>query len=170
MTAQGPPIAGVQLVEPLPAIARKRLVTGDPLREQQTLDEVSSADDFERAFNEISQHHLQGVVLTQDGLFNSGTPVRERISRLALEHNLPMIAYTKPMAVDGALLSYGPDNPAIFRRAGVFIDKILKGAKPTDLPVEQPSKFEFFINMKTAKELGLTMPPSLLARADGVVE
>ena len=78
--------------------------------------------------------------------------------------------YSKETVDAGALASYGPSNYGIFRRSGYYIDKILKGAKPSELPVEQPTRFEFIVNLKTAKALGLTVPPTLLARADEVIE
>ena len=95
---------------------------------------------------------------------------RKRIVRWAAEHRLPTVYGSREAVDDGGLLAFGPSMPAIFRRAAVFVDKILKGAKPADLPVEQPTKFELVINLKTAKALGLTIPPSVLARADEVIE
>jgi putative ABC transport system substrate-binding protein len=83
---------------------------------------------------------------------------------------MPIIAFAKELSRSGMLMSYGPNIPGIFMRAGVFIDKILKGAKPSDSPVGQPTKFELFVNGKTAKAIGLAVPPTLLARADEVVE
>jgi len=97
-------------------------------------------------------------------------PERGRMAELALRHRLPSIAEGKEFVEAGALMSYAPDLSAILRRAAVFVDKILKGAKPGELPVEQPTKFELVINLKTAKALGLIIPPSLLARADQVIE
>jgi putative ABC transport system substrate-binding protein len=141
----------------------------DPLGVSITPIEVATTGEFEQAFAAMNQRKLQGVVLGQDGLFFSDMASAERLARLALHHKLPMIAYRRELAQGGALMAYGPDNPASFRRVGVFIDKILKGAKPADLPVEQPSKFEFFINLDTAKALGVTVPRSLLARADEVI-
>ncbi len=130
--------------------------------------EVRTPDDFEKAFSEISKKGLQGVVTTQDGLIYNEQP---RMIRLALQHRLPLIGYSREMAVNGALMSYGPNNAAMFRRAGTFVDKILKGTKgPGDLPVEQPTKFELFINLKTAKALGLDISPLILSRADEVIE
>jgi len=95
---------------------------------------------------------------------------RASIAQLALAKRLPVFAATRLFAEAGALASYGADIPAVYKRAAVFIDKILKGAKPGDIPVEQPTKFDLVINLKTAKALGLTIPPSLLLQADHVIE
>ena len=93
-----------------------------------------------------------------------------RVTALAAKHRLPAIYFGRLFPNNSGLISYGPDIPDLFFRAGVYADKILKGAKPSDLPVELPTKFELVINMKTANALGLTVPPSLLARADEVIE
>jgi len=95
---------------------------------------------------------------------------RRRIADLAVTHRLPMMFAAKEYAEAGGLLSYGTDYLDLFRRAATYVDKILKGAKPADLPVEQPTKFELVINLKTAKALGLTIPPSLLQRADEIIQ
>jgi putative tryptophan/tyrosine transport system substrate-binding protein len=96
---------------------------------------------------------------------------RTRLVELAARHRLPTMYNQREFIVEaGGLMSYGPNLRDLFRRAAIYADKILKGAKPTDLPVEQPTKFELLINVKTAKALSLTIPPSLLARADEVVE
>jgi putative tryptophan/tyrosine transport system substrate-binding protein len=93
-----------------------------------------------------------------------------RIAELALANRLPTFGFGKAEAKAGELVSFGPDIPAAARRAAYFVDRILKGATPGDLPVEQPTKFELVINLKTAKALGLEIPPQLLARADEVIE
>jgi putative ABC transport system substrate-binding protein len=95
---------------------------------------------------------------------------RKRIGELALKHRLPTVVGSREYVEAGGLASYGTDFPDLFRRAAVYVDKILKGTKPGDLPIEQPTKFELVINLKTAKALGLTIPPSLLQRADQVIE
>ena len=123
---------------------------------------------------------LQGVVSAArtggaDGLVLMASPgitlVRERLAKLALENRLPAIYYNPGFAEAGGLLAYGPRASEFsWRRAAVFVDRILKGAKPGDLPIEQPTQFDLVVNLKTAKALGLTIPPSLLLRADRVIE
>jgi putative tryptophan/tyrosine transport system substrate-binding protein len=90
--------------------------------------------------------------------------------RLAQQHRLPAVYFLRTSVAQGALMSYGPDVYDMFQRSALYVDRILKGAKPADLPVQQPTKFELAINLKTAKALGLTVPDSLLARADEVIE
>ncbi len=94
----------------------------------------------------------------------------KRLADLALKHHLPNIGGGKEYTDAGLLMSYGPSYPELFRRVAVFVDKILKGAKPADLPVEQPTKFELVVNLKTTKALGLTIPQSVLLRADEVIQ
>jgi putative tryptophan/tyrosine transport system substrate-binding protein len=129
--------------------------------------EVREAGDFEGVFDRISDTRQQAVVLVQDGMFFAA---QQRIGDVGIRHKMPIIAFAKELCHSGALMSYGPSVPGIFMRAGVYIDKILKGAKPSDLPVEQPAKFELFLNSKTAKAIGLELPATLLARADEVIE
>jgi putative ABC transport system substrate-binding protein len=129
--------------------------------------EVREGKDLDGVFDRISQTRQQAVVLTQDGMFFAE---QRRIGELGIRHKIPIIAFTKELSHSGTLMSYGPSVPGIFMRSGVFIEKILKGAKPSDLPVEQPAKFELFVNGKTAKAIGVELPPALLARADEVIE
>ena len=95
---------------------------------------------------------------------------RSRITDLAASHKLPAIYYERALVMAGGLMSYGADLKNMSRRAATYVDKILKGAKPADLPVEQPTKFELVVNLKTAAALGLTIPPAILARADEINE
>jgi putative ABC transport system substrate-binding protein len=130
--------------------------------------EIRTAADIERAFSLITQSRLQGMCLTSDGLIYVE---QRRLAQLALDRNLPLIGYTREMAQwAGMLMTYGASNVALFNRAAYFVDKILKGAKPADLPVEQPTTIELLVNLKTAKALRLTLPPSLVGRADEVIQ
>ena len=148
-------------VEVAQTVARPLGVTVQPV-------EIRTPVDLEPAFSLVTQNRLQGVCLTSDGLIYVE---QERLAQLALDRNLPLIGYTREMTRwTGMLMTYGASNVALFNRGAYFVDKILKGAKPGDLPVEQPTKIELIINLKTAKALGLTIPPSLLARADQVIE
>jgi putative ABC transport system substrate-binding protein len=94
---------------------------------------------------------------------------RKQIADLAARHRLPAIFSRGDYVESGGLMSYGPDRAESYRRAAVMVDKILKGTKPSDVPVEQPTKFEFIVNLKAAKQIGLTLPPNVLARADRVI-
>ncbi|OGL05435.1 MAG: hypothetical protein A3I03_15520 [Candidatus Rokubacteria bacterium RIFCSPLOWO2_02_FULL_68_19] len=129
--------------------------------------EVRNADDVARALEAMTQKRPDAVIMFFDPL-TSG--YRVIISDFALKNRLPTIFGSREFAAAGGLMSYGPNIPELFRRAAVYVDKILKGAKPRDLPIEQPTKFELIVNLKTAKALGLTIPPSVLIRADQVVQ
>ena len=110
--------------------------------------EIRKADDLAPAFSRMRSEQIDGVIMSQDGLFYA---TRKDSADLALAHRLPMIVYSRETVEAGALASYGPSATALFYRAGAYIDKILKGAKPADLPVEQPTRFEFIINLKNAR-------------------
>src|SRR5262249_45759957 len=128
---------------------------------------VSAADKYEDAFKEATKARSAALAVTTNSLAISN---RKWIADLAARNRLPAI-YPRPDYVEsGGLMSYGPDQAEPYRRAAIFVDKILKGAKPSDLPVEQPTKFEFIINLKTAKQIGLTIPPTVLAWADKVIK
>ena len=128
---------------------------------------VRSLDELEQGFSVIANAHADALLVPPSGLF---VQQRDRIAQLALAAHMPTMSFSAEMAGAGVLMSYGTDAPDLFRRAATYVDKILKGAKPADLPVEQPTKFEFIINLKTANRLDLTIPPSVLARADKVIE
>jgi putative ABC transport system substrate-binding protein len=129
--------------------------------------EILSPGDLAPAFSKMAGDAVDGLVVTQDGLFYA---TRKEIADLALAQRLPSIVYSRETLEAGALASYGPDNYGIFRRTGVYVDRILKGAAPADLAVEQPTQFQFMINLKTAKALDLAIPPGVIARADEVLE
>jgi putative ABC transport system substrate-binding protein len=128
--------------------------------------EATTAEELDVAFASAAAQHADAIVDVGDALTFVQAP---RIIALAARHRLPANYFFRHYA-NGGLSVYGPDIADLFRRAGGYVDKILKGTKPSDLPVEQPTKFELLINMKTAKALGLTVPPSLLVRADEVIE
>lgn len=128
---------------------------------------VTSPDEIRPAIRAATQQHAGALIVLGDSLFVRNTG---RIAGWALEDRLPTTFLDRQSVVVGGLLSYGPNHVQVCDRAAVYVDKILKGAKPADLPVEEPSTFELVINMKTAKAIGLTVPPSLRARADRVIE
>jgi putative ABC transport system substrate-binding protein len=126
---------------------------------------VEGPREFDGAFAEMSKASAQAVVIQP--LFQ---PQTSKVVELAGKHRLALMSSYRDTTQAGGLISYSADHAAYFQRAAIFVDKILKGAKPSDLPIEQPNKFELMINLKTAKALGLTIPPSLLLRADQVIE
>jgi len=142
-------------------------IAASSLRVQVQLLDVRKAGDFGRAFDAAIKQRAGALVVGLDTL----TQTNHRfIVDLAAKHRLPTIYGTREFVDAGGLMGYGVSYPDLYRRAATYVDKILKGAKPADLPVEQPTKFDLVINLKTAKALGLTIPPSLLARADQVIE
>jgi putative ABC transport system substrate-binding protein len=128
--------------------------------------DILSPNAIETAFRTASKSRAEGVLVLGAFIFN---PHRARIAELATRSRFPAIYNAAEWAEAGGLMSYGTNVPDLFRRAATYVDKILKGAKPADLPVEQPTKFELVINLKTAKQIGLTIPPNVLARADRVI-
>jgi putative ABC transport system substrate-binding protein len=130
--------------------------------------DIRSGDDIPAAFDDGAKERAEGLLTTAESLF---VVHRARITELAARYRLPAIYPYSIQAVDaGGLMAYDVNTTELFRRAATYVDMILKGAKPSDLPVQQPTKFEFIINLKTAKVLGLTFPPGLLAIADKVIE
>ena len=129
--------------------------------------EVHSSNDLERAFQAAIRVRAGALLILDSPLFNTH---RTRIVNLAAKNRLPAMYGFRESAEVGGLMAYGPNLPDLWRHAAVFVDKILKGAKPADLPVEQPTRFELVINLRTAKTLGLTIPQSVLIRADQVIQ
>src|SRR5262249_12607644 len=129
--------------------------------------EVGSPDNVDSAFAMLGRERVEALLVPPDTTFYSR---RRQIADLAARTGLPAIYGYREHVEDGGLMSYGPDIPDQYRRPAIYVDKILKGAQPAELPVEQPTKIELVINLKTAKTLGLEVPPSLLARADEVIE
>jgi putative ABC transport system substrate-binding protein len=128
---------------------------------------VRGPDDLDKVFRTASTSGARALIQLSAPLISTHS---RRIADLTAKHRLPAISPFRLFVEAGGLMAYGPDLVEFFRRAATYVDKILKGAKPGDLPIEQPTKFEFVINLKTAKALGLTIPPSLLLRADQVIE
>ena len=129
--------------------------------------EARGPEDLDRAFSEITRARPGALTVLPSSMFISE---RRRLADLAAKNRLPAVYFVREFVDAGGLMAYGPNLPDLSRRAATYVDKILKGAKPGDLPVEQPTKFELVINLKTAKALGLTIPPSLLQRADEVIQ
>src|SRR5215475_13963567 len=128
---------------------------------------VRAADDLDRVFNALAREANGGLIVLSDlGMTNH----REALIALAAHHRVPVVYPFRYFAASGGLMSYGTDVPEVFRRAAAYVDHILKGTNPGDLPVQAPTKYDLVINLKTAKALGLTVPPSLLALADEVIE
>ena len=129
--------------------------------------EVSRNDDFERAFASMTNQHAQAFILTPNPVALTN---RDQITSLARKNHLPSMYAQEEYVQAGGLMSYGPSTPESLRRAATYVDKILRGAKPADLPVEQPTKFRLVIDLRTAKGLGLAIPASLIHRADEVIQ
>jgi len=134
---------------------------------QVQLLEVQGPDDFARVFAAATRERAQALFQVTSSLFATH---REMFIDLVAKSRLPVTCETRPFVVAGCLMAYGPSFPDMYRRAAYYVDRILKGAKPADLPVEQPMKFELVINLKTAQALGLTIPPSILFQADEVIK
>jgi len=129
--------------------------------------DVRGPQDLEGAFTRMAQAHLDALLVLEDVLINMH---RQQIVAFATQEHLPSVFAARESVVAGGLISYGPSIPALYRRAATYVDKILKGTKPADMPVEQPIKFELVLNLKTAQALGLTIPPSVLLQADEVIK
>jgi putative tryptophan/tyrosine transport system substrate-binding protein len=129
--------------------------------------EVSHPDGFDRAFAALRRDHPDALIMTADAMHQQYV---ERVMAFAAQHRLPALYQLRENVEAGGLMSYGASEPELFRRGALYVDKILKGAKPADLPVEQPMKFELVINLKTAQALGLTIPPTFLFQADEVIQ
>ena len=134
---------------------------------QPKLIDLRQPDDIDAALDAAIRERLGALAVGIDPVTQAN---RERIALALIKRHLPSMSREREFVDAGGLMSYGVHYPDLYRRAGIYVGKILKGAKPADLPVEQPTKFELVINLKTAKALGLTIPPSLLARADQVIE
>jgi putative tryptophan/tyrosine transport system substrate-binding protein len=128
---------------------------------------ASTESEIDAAFTTITQTHVDGLIQDSDALFNSRI---DQLVALAARHAVPTIYAWREYPAAGGLISYGPSLTGIWRQLGIYAGKILNGAKPADLPVQQPTTFELIVNLNTAKALGLTVPPSILARADEVIE
>ena len=149
-----------EVKEVLPAAARALGLTLQPW-------EVRAVDDFDRVFAAMGKQRPDGLYVTSGGLLSAN---QKRTVGFVLKSRLPSVFATRAAVDAGGLMSYSADEADSYRRVAYFVDRILKGTKPADLPVEQPTKFEFVINLKTAKQIGLTIPPEVLARATKLIK
>jgi putative ABC transport system substrate-binding protein len=168
------------LQEAVPKISRVAVLWGPPAASNLKMTEVAarslgvelqsfevrSPGDLEGAFRAATNERAQALVALRNPIFLNQLT---RIAELAIKSRLPTIYDAEEFVEAGGLMAYGTDQADLYRRAAIYVDKILKGAKPSDLPVEQPTKFELVINLKTAKQIGLAIPPNVLARADRVI-
>ena len=127
---------------------------------------MRKAEDFDRAFQAAKKERAGAMLVTANPLMFSNFGL---IAELAIKNRLPAIHSQREFVEAGGLMMYGPSEAEIYRRAAIYVDKLLKGAKAADLPVERPAKFELMFNLKTAKQIGLTIPPNVLVRADRVI-
>ena len=142
-------------------------VAAKSLRLQLQILEVRGPNDFDKAFSAINKERPGALIELPSPLFHSN---RKRIVEFAAKSRLPSIFHSRDFVDAGGLMCYGENNADLLRRVAYYVDRILKGTKPADLPVEQPTKFEMIINLKTAKQIGVTIPPNVLARADKVIK
>ena len=154
------PSSVIEVKEDLPLTARPLNITVQPW-------EIRAADDFDRFFAATSKQRPDGVYVHGGGLMNAN---QKRVAEFALKSRVPSVGSVREYTDAGGLMYYGADIADSYRRVAYYVDKILKGAKPGDLPIEQPTKFELMINLKTAKQIGLVIPPNVLARADRVIK
>jgi len=154
------PPSVIELKEYLPAAARALRLTIQPW-------ELRAVDDFDRVFAGLKKQHPEGLYVIGSALMNAN---RKRIAGLALKSRLPSMYQSREAVDAGGLMSYGADQAESYRRVAYFVDRILKGTKPAELPVERPMKFDFVINLKTAKQIGVTIDPNLLARATKLIK
>jgi len=149
------------------AFLKELKVAAPSLGAQLQVLEASNPEQIDSAFAAMTRERAAAFLVLTDSMFLGQ---RQRVVGLAARSRIPALYSQKEFVVDGGLVSYGPNLPEMFRRAAVQVDKILRGATPGDLPVEQPTKFELVINLKAAKTLGITVPQSLLQRADDVIQ
>ena len=156
-----------------PANPEQSLAMSDVKRSARSLGvqlqllEARGPDEFDGAFAAMAKQRAEALLVVADAMFVFH---RARLAQLEAQYRLPSTHGLRPHVEAGSLMSYGPNTAAVWRRAAFFVDTILKGTKPADLPIEQPTKYDLVINLKTARALGLSIPPSLLQRADQVIE
>jgi ABC-type uncharacterized transport system substrate-binding protein len=158
--------SGIGPLQPIPSYLKELHVAAQALGLQIQSLEVRSSNDFESVFQAAAKGGARALTVSTHPIFTGN---RNRILDFASKNRLPPMYPWREYVEDGGLMSYATKLSDLYRRAATYVDKILKGTKPADLPVEQPLKFEFVINLKTAKQIGLTIPPNVLVRADRVI-